>query len=278
LVPGHEAIGKIVATGSAVRLEIGQTVGVGWNSSSCGTCEDCLGGDDNMCPDVQGVIVGRHGGFADRLRVSQRFAIPVPEALDPAAAGPLLCGGVTVYNPLKQFAVKPQERVGVVGIGGLGHMALQFANAWGCEVTAFSTSPDKEEEARRMGAHRFVGSRDSAALEQLPRSLDVLLVTVNVPLDWPGYIETLRPRGRLVILGAVLEPMALPAFPLILGQRSVAGSPNGSARTTAEMLQFAARHGIQPLTQEFPLGQVNEAMDILRQNRARYRLVLKMPE
>jgi alcohol/geraniol dehydrogenase (NADP+) len=266
----------VVAKGAAVRLEVGQTVGVGWNSASCGMCQDCLAGDDNMCAEVQGVIVGRHGGFADRLRVSERFAVPVPDSLDPAISGPLLCGGVTVYNPLKQLHVRPSERVGVVGVGGLGHMALQFAKAWGCEVTAFSTSADKEEESRRMGAHRFVGTRDPAALQDLTRSLDVLLVTVNVPLDWEAYINTLRPRGRLVIVGAVLEPMQIPAFPLILGQRSVVGSPNGSAHTTAEMLQFAARHGIQPVTQQFPLAEVNEALDVLRQNRARYRLVLKM--
>lgn len=174
IVPGHEAIGRIVAKGTGVGLAIGQTVGVGWNAASCGTCEDCLGGDDNMCARAEGVIVGRHGGFADRLRVSERFAIPVPDGLDPAVTGPLLCGGVTVYNPLKQFHVRPSERVGIVGIGGLGHMAIQFARAWGCDVTAFSHSADKEGEARRLGAHAFVGTHDTTALQGMARSLDVL--------------------------------------------------------------------------------------------------------
>lgn len=275
LVPGHEAVGRVVARGAHASLAVGQTVGVGWNAASCGACRDCLAGDDNMCARVEGVIVGRHGGFADRLRVSERFAIPVPEALDPALAGPLLCGGVTVYNPLKQFDVRASERVGVVGIGGLGHMALQFARAWGCEVVAFSHSADKEDEARRLGAQAFVATHDASRLQALARSLDVLIVTVNVPLDWPAYINTLRPRGRLVVVGGVLEPLQVPAFALITAQRTITGSATGSAQTIAEMLAFAARHDIRPITQSFPLSRVNEALDVLRRNRARYRLVLE---
>lgn len=274
IVPGHEAVGRVVGRGAGVTLAVGQTVGVGWNAASCGTCEDCLGGDDNMCARAEGVIVGRHGGFADRLRVSERFAIPLPEGLDPAVGGPLLCGGVTVYNPLKQFHVRPSERVGVVGIGGLGHMAIQFARAWGCDVTAFSHSADKEGEARRLGAHAFVGTHDTTALQGMARSLDVLIVTVNVTLDWPAYVNMLRPRGRLVVVGGVLEPLQIPAFALIVGQRMVTGSATGSAQTIAEMLAFAARHGVRPITQAFGLSQVNEAIDLLRANRARYRLVL----
>jgi len=275
IVPGHEIIGKVNAVGDKVEhLAVGQRVGVGWNADSCMSCEWCTGGDHNLCSSAQGVIVGHHGGFADKVRAAATWAIPIPDGIDPKVAGPLLCGGITVFNPLVLFDVKPTSRVGVIGIGGLGHMAIKFMSAYGCEVTAFSSSPDKEAEARSFGADHYVDSTDSAALEALAGSLDFIISTVNVPLDWGAYVNALRPKGRFHIAGAVMEPMSLSAFPLIVGQRSISGSPTGSPVAIARMLDFAARQKVEPMVEVFPLSQVNEALDKLRNGKPRYRIVL----
>src|SRR5262245_12689107 len=169
-----------------------------------------------------------------------------------------------------QFDVRPTQRVGVVGIGGLGHMALQFANKWGCEVTAFSSSAGKTDEAKRLGAHRVVNSRDDAAMAKLAGTLDFILVTVNVPLNWEAYINILAPKGRLHFVGAVTEPLPVNAFSLIMGQKSISGSPVGSPVTTATLLDFCVRHRIAPVTETFPLSKVNDAMAHLRAGKARY--------
>jgi uncharacterized zinc-type alcohol dehydrogenase-like protein len=275
-VPGHEIAGDILAVGDRVKhLQVGQTVGLGWNSGSCMTCPSCLAGDHNLCAAGEGTIVGRYGGFADRVRCQAAWAIPIPAALDAALAGPLFCGGVTVFNPIVQFGVRPTDRVGVVGIGGLGHMALMFLNKWGCEVTAFTSSERKADEARKFGAHHVVPSGDAARLGALAGSLDFILVTVNVPLDWNAYLGALAPRGRLHVVGAVLQPMPIPAFSLLVGQRSVSGSPIGSPGTQAKMLEFCARHGIAPMTELFPMSKANDALEHLKAGKARYRLVLQ---
>lgn len=274
-VPGHEAVGRIVAMGDAVQgLSIGQRVGVGWNASSCGHCRQCHGGDQHLCPQVQPTIAGRHGGFAERLRAKAVWAIPVPDALDPARTGPLLCGGITVFAPLLTLGVRPTDRVGVIGIGGLGHLALQFARAWGCEVTAFTSTAGKADEAKRLGAHRVVASNDRAAIEAIAGSLDVILDTVNVPLEWDALIAALAPKGRLHVVGAVLEPIPVQAFGLIMGQKAISGSPTGSRPDLVSMLDFAARHGIGAQVERFPMSRVNEALDHLRAGKARYRVVL----
>ncbi len=274
-VPGHEAIGTIAAVGSEVKaLKVGQTVGLGWYAGSCLECRQCLGGDQNLCATGEQTIVGRHGAFADRVRCQWTWAIPLPEGLDPAKAGPLFCGGITVFNPIVQFDVQPTQRVGVIGIGGLGHMALQFLNKWGCEVTAFTSSESKAEEARTLGAHHAVNSRDSAQLGKIANSLDFIISTANATLDWNAVIAALAPKGRLHFVGVTPEPVPVPVFPIIAGQRSISGSPLGSPTTTAKMLDFAARHEIAPVTELFPMGQVNEALDRLRSGKARYRVVL----
>ena len=167
IVPGHEVVGKIGAIGSDVsHLEVGQKVGLGWHSAYCMTCHNCMSGDHNLCRTATATIGGHHGGFADKVRAAAASTIPLPEQLDISKAGPLFCGGITVYNPLKQYNVQPTDRVGVIGIGGLGHLALQFCNAWGCEVTAFTTSDSKRDEALQMGAHDTINSRDPIALKQ----------------------------------------------------------------------------------------------------------------
>ena len=276
LVAGHEIVGKITAVGDHVKnLQVGQTVGLGWFSGSCMSCPQCLGGDQNLCTTAEGTIVQRHGGFATSVRSHWAWATPLPTGLDPAKAGPLFCGGITVFNPIVQLGIKPTDRVGVIGIGGLGHMALKFLRAWGCEVVAFTSSDSKREEALSLGAHRVVNSRNADDLARLTGSLNYIISTVNVTLDWQSLIAALAPKGKLHTVGAVLEPISLAAFPLILGQKSLSGSPLGSPSTTATMLDFAARHGIAPTTEFFPMSKINDALDHLRSGKARYRIVLE---
>jgi alcohol/geraniol dehydrogenase (NADP+) len=275
-VPGHEVAGRIVAMGRDVKgRSIGQRVGLGWYSASCGMCQCCSRGDQNLCGTSEGTIVSRHGGFATHVRCQAQWATPLPEKLDLERAGPLFCGGITVFNPIVQFGVKPTDRVGVVGIGGLGHLAVQFLNKWGCEVTAFTSSASKAAEAKQLGAHETLISTSDADLAKVKGKFDFLLVTVNVPLNWPAYVEALAPRGRLHVVGAVLEPIAVGAFPLILGQKSLSGSPLGSPATTATMLEFCARHDIRCMTEEFALSDVNSAFERLHSGKARYRIVLR---
>lgn len=275
-VPGHEVVGKVVALGANTkRHKIGDRVGLGWNSGSCGSCPQCLSGNQNLCPSAEGTIVGRPGGFATRVRAQWTWLNPIPEGLDASKAGPLFCGGITVFNPIVQFGVQPTDRVGVIGIGGLGHMALKFLRAWGCEVVAFTSSDAKREEALQLGAHRTLNSRDGSDLKKAASSFDFILNTTNVGLDWNTYIAALKPKGRLHTVGAVLEPLGLAAFPMIGGQKSVSGSPIGSPATVDTMLEFSARHGIAPTTETFPMSRANDALEHLRSGKARYRIVLE---
>ncbi|MCR9290365.1 MAG: NAD(P)-dependent alcohol dehydrogenase [Bacteroidetes bacterium] len=273
-VPGHEVVGKIIAKGDQVHnLEIGQTVGVGWTAQSCLTCGDCMSGDHNLCNHAKGTIVGRHGGFADKVRAQAAWTIPIPEGVHLASAGPLFCGGITVFNPIIQNDISPLASVGVVGIGGLGHMALAFLKAWGCEVTAFSTSPEKEEEARKLGAHHFVSTHDKDALKKLRNQFDMILDTVNVPLMWDDYLKTLKSKGILHIVG-VTESVTARIGNLMGKQRSISSSPTGSPVAIAEMLKFAARHDIRPMVEMYNLSDVNAAIDRLEKGKPRYRIVL----
>ena len=275
MVPGHEIIGHVTALGpSAKSLKIGQRVGVGWQARSCLECEYCLRGEENLCAKDQATCIGRPGGYANRIRVHSHFAFPIPEVIESESAGPLLCGGITVFTPLRIFDVDSLMRVGVIGIGGLGHLALQFARAFGCEVTAFSTTPAKEAEAKKFGAHHFAASADSAAMAKLGSSFDFLLSTVTADLDWNAYLGLLRPKGRLCIVGALEKPLTIPALPLIGGQKSVCGSNIGGSKTILEMLEFAGRHGIRPQVELRPMAEANAALARLAANQARYRLVL----
>ncbi len=275
VVPGHEAVGTVVSAGPGVRgVKVGQRVGVGWNVDCCMHCRQCLMGNHHLCLQVMPTIIGHYGAFAERVRSHWLWAIPLPEKLESASAGPLLCGGITVFAPLVTYGIKPPARVGIVGIGGLGHMALQFLDAWGCEVTAFTSNLSKTEELLKLGADRIVSTRDSFEIDKAANTLDFLLVTVNVPLDWTAFLRTLRPNGRMHVVGAVLEPMSIPAFELIAGQKSVSGSPTGGPATMRQMLEFAARHSIAPQVEHFPLSKVNDAIAHLAAGKARYRVVL----
>ena len=271
---GHEVTGRITARGPSTKgLEVGQRVGLGWNSGSCMHCRQCMSGNHHLCPEVQLTIVGHRGGFATHVRTHWAWAIPLPEELDFAEAGPLLCGGVTVFAPLAMHA-RPTDRVGVIGIGGLGHLAIKFAAAYGCDVTAFTSSESKFGEARGFGADHVVSSRDSAAIKKLGGRFDLLINTANVKLDWDALIGTLAPNGRLHVVGAVPEPIPVAAFSLILQQRSVSGSPAGPPTAIATMLDFAARHEIAPQNEHFPMSKLNDAFARLESGKARYRIVL----
>jgi uncharacterized zinc-type alcohol dehydrogenase-like protein len=274
-VPGHEVVGTVSALGGAAKgLTIGQRVGLGWSSHSCLSCHQCLSGDHHLCPSGQATIIGRHGGFADYVRAQWTWVRPLPDGLDIATTGPLLCGGVTVFAPLVINDIPSTAHVGIIGIGGLGHMALQFANGWGCEVHAFTTSDSKEAEATKLGAHFVHNTRKPDALKKLARSLDMIISTINAPLDIPALLDTLKPKGHLHNVGVVLKPLEVPAFGLIAGQKSIGGSPTGSPVAIDDMLEFSARHSIAPITETFPMSRVNEALDRLRSGKARYRIVL----
>lgn len=278
IVAGHEVSGTIAAMGDNVKgFKLGQAVGLGWHSGYCDHCDYCGSGDHNLCSQTKPTIIGRHGGFADKVRASASSVVALPEGMDMATAGPLFCGGITVYNPLKQFNIKPTDKVGVIGIGGLGHMALQFLNAWGCEVTAFTSTDSKREEALEMGAHDTVNSKDSSALKAAANRFDLIVSTVNVTLDWAGYLGTLAPRGRLHFVGLTLEPLSIGVMSLMSKQLSVSSSPIGSPTTIAEMLEFANRHNIKPVTETFAFEDINQAIDRLRSGEARYRVVLAQP-
>ncbi|HEY4357062.1 MAG TPA: NAD(P)-dependent alcohol dehydrogenase [Acidobacteriaceae bacterium] len=274
-IPGHEIVGTVTEVGSAVTdRRQGDRVGIGWQADSCGICEWCRQGDEHLCAQSQPTCIGRHGGYADSVRVNAKFAIPVPEALDSENVAPLLCGGITVYSPLRNHLARPSSRVGVVGIGGLGHMALQFARVFGCEVTAFSTSKDKEAESQELGAHHFVNTRDLGAVKKVASSFDLILSTVSADQDFQSFVAALRPKGTLVVLGAPPSPLQIAGFSLIAGQKAIAGSPTGSPRDLYEMLDVAARHGVKAITESFAMKDANQAVAAVKKNKVRYRAVL----
>jgi uncharacterized zinc-type alcohol dehydrogenase-like protein len=276
IVPGHEIIGEVIATGTAVKnVKVGDKVGVGWYSGSCMSCHECMDGSHHLCASAEFTIGGRHGGFADYVRSHWAWTIPLPEGINLDKAGPLLCGGITVFNPILVAGVKATDKVGVIGIGGLGHMALKFLNKWGCEVIAFSSNPSKKEAILKMGATKVVDSTNPEELANIAGTLNFILNTTNVTLDWNSYLVALAPKGKFHNVGAVLEPLAIPAFTLLMGQKSVTGSPLGSPALTRTMLEFCVRHDIYPITEEFPMAKVNEALAHLESGKARFRIVLK---
>ena len=275
-VPGHEIVGKITAVGSSViDFSVGARVGVGWQRSSCMTCDYCRQGDENLCSSQQAICIGNHGGFADRIRTDGRFVFAIPEVISSAHAAPLLCGGATVFAPIRRFNINARSKVGVIGIGGLGHMALQFLNALDCEVTALSSSDSKREEALKMGAHHFVSSVSPRDLMKQADRFDLLLSTVHAKLDWIGLLKALRPNGALCLVGAPPGLIQFPPGLLLTAQRTICGSDIANRDTIVETLAFAARHGIKPQIETAPMSQVNLGLDRLRSNQVRYRMVLE---
>jgi uncharacterized zinc-type alcohol dehydrogenase-like protein len=274
LVPGHEVVGTIAAVGSEVHgRAIGERVGVGWHCGSCGHCDWCVRGREGLCPQGQPTIVHHRGGWAESVRCQAKFAVPIPDAIDSAEAGPLMCAGTTVFTPLVQYGVEPWMRTAVLGIGGLGHLAVQFLAKMGCEVTAISSSHDKDEDTRKLGATRFIATRGTDELKGAAGSFDLIMATVPVDVPWGDYIAALRPTGRLIVVGVPPSDLRLPVAPL-LAERSVSGGSAGGPTDTALMLGFAARTGVRPLIERFAMADVNAALDRVRSGKVRFRAVL----
>jgi len=274
LVPGHEIVGTVVAAGAASTHAVGRRVGIGWQRSSCHECEQCRAGHENLCRKQEATCVGHMGGFARRIRTDGRFAFDLPAGMDAAAAAPLLCGGVTVFAPIRRWGVRAGSQVGVIGIGGLGHLALRFLQAMGAHATAFTSSPDKRDEALRLGAESTASSTDPREIRTQVDRFDLLLCTVPARLDWITYLQTLKPNGVLCLVGAPPGLLQIPAAQLLSSQRVVCGSDIGSPGSIREMLAFAAEHGIGAQVETTPMAQVNEAVQRVRDNKVRYRMVL----
>jgi uncharacterized zinc-type alcohol dehydrogenase-like protein len=275
LVPGHEVVGRVLRRGAEVQhLAIDQRVGVGWQHSACLTCELCLAGHENLCPTQIATCVGHHGGLAQRMIADARFALAIPDALASAAAAPLLCGGVTVYAPMRRYGITGKSRVGVIGIGGLGHIAIAIAKALGAEIVAFSSSPDKRDQALRMGAHHYVGSTDIREIRKLGPRLDLIVSTVHARLDWVTYLQALRPNGVLCLLGGGTSLVQI-SQQALLGQRAITTGEIGSRAAIAEVLALAARHGIAPEIEVAPMHESQRQIERLRANAVRYRAVLE---
>lgn len=276
LVPGHEIVGKVTTKGKSVpHLKVGDRVGVGWQRASCQGCNECKTSNENYCANSEATCVGNYGGFATHIRTDSRFAFKIPENLSSEKTAPLLCGGITVFSPLLSFNVRPEHRVGVIGIGGLGHLALQFANKFGCEVTAFSTSAGKEEEVKKMGAHHFIKSDDPKALRKVKGSFDFIISTVFSNLEWSSYLQALRLDGTLCLVGATSTPLSIPATELMSARRRITSSMIGSPADIRTMLEFAGRHQIEAQTEVMRLDQANTAIEKVRENKVRYRMVLE---
>lgn len=276
LVPGHEIVGRVSSLGPDARsLKVGQVVGLGFHAGYCLACDACNSGDHNFCRGAKPIMFGRHGGFADKVRADEKSLIPIPDGIDLATAGPLFCAGVTVFNPFVEFDIQPLDKVAVIGIGGLGHLALQVANAWGCEVTAFTTSETKAKEALSMGAHHALNSRDAEQIAGATGRFDLIISTVDVPLDWRAYLQTLKPRGRLNFVGAIARPLEIAPLDMMTGQLSVSSSSVGSPATMLRMLEFFRRHQIKPIVEFLHFDEINKAVEKLRKGDVFYRLVLR---
>ncbi len=285
LVPGHETVGRVTKVGSAVtKYKSGDLVGVGCMVDSDGTCPDCKEGLEQFCPNqvltyaspdkhLGGVT---HGGYSESVVVDQRFVLRIPANLDPAAAAPLLCAGITTWSPLRHWGVTKGKKVGVVGLGGLGHMGVKFAHALGAHVVVFTTSPNKKAGALRLGADEVVVSTNAGEMQKHAGSFDFILDTVSADHDISAYINLLRRDGNMTLVGAPSKPLAVASFGLILGRRSLSGSPIGGIRETQEMLDFCGKHDITADVEVIPVQNINEAYERLLKSDVKYRFSIDM--
>jgi uncharacterized zinc-type alcohol dehydrogenase-like protein len=274
-VPGHEIIGTIREVGPQVKeLKAGDRVGIGWQSGSCHSCEYCNSGNENCCASMQSTCLTQFGGYASSFRCDAKFAVKIPDTLSSSQAAPLMCGGVTVYQPLRYYNVTANQRVAVIGIGGLGHLALQYLSAFGCEVTAMSSSPAKRQEAESLGADHFIDTSSRDALKNLANHFDVVLDTVSADLPLNDYFLTVKPMGKFIMIGLGAPTVTVPAPNLVLGQKILGGSWIGSPSMIQEMLEFSARKKINVKIEEFPMAKVNDGIKAVRANKVRYRAVL----
>jgi uncharacterized zinc-type alcohol dehydrogenase-like protein len=278
-VAGHEIVGKVSRRGSEVKeLQIGDRVGIGWYRRACLSCDECVEGYENLCPHGEATCFGAsQGGFARKTIADARVAFPIPKEIPPEYAGPLFCGGITVFAPFRRFGVKPGDHVAVVGIGGLGHMALKFAKAFGCKVTAISSSADKVKEAKEYGASHFINSSDENQMKEAQGTIDFMLVTVPKKLPWQQYTALLRRNGKMAIVGAILGNVEVPVMTeLMVRQLTICGSITGGRALIKDMLEFCALHQIFPKCEVTSVDHLNEALDKVRENKVRYRMVVKL--
>ena len=275
MVAGHEVIGEIIEIGKEVSLHvIGDKVGLGWHSGYCNRCEYCDKEDHNFCSKTNKTVYSQFGGFAEQVSADEVSVIPLPNGIKASDAGPLLCGGITVFTPIVEFNINHNHKVGVIGIGGLGHLAVKFYKALGCHVTAFTSSKDKDQPIFNMGADKIISSTDKNEIQKYISSFDFIISTVNVKLDWNLYLSIIKPRGRLHFVGAVLEKIDASVFSLMGGRRSISGSPVGSPKNIKKMLDFCVEHNIYPDTENFKFSNINDAIQKLRDNKIRFRAVL----
>ena len=283
MVPGHEIIGRIAEVGSAfTRWKPGDTVGVGCFVGSCRHCEACEAGEEQYCERFPSFTYNgmeqdgktpTYGGYSTRITVDENYVLRIPAGIPQDRAAPLLCAGITTYSPLRTFGVKAGDKVAIVGLGGLGHMGVKLAKAFGAEVTVLSHSPGKAEDARRLGADHFVATGDPAAFEQNAARYDFILDTVSAAHDYNAYLNLLRLDGTMVLVG-VPDPTTLAAWPLIAKRRRLAGSLIGGIRETQEMLNFCAEHGVAADVEVIPIQYINEAYERLLKSDVRYRFVI----
>jgi alcohol dehydrogenase (NADP+) len=284
-VPGHEIVGRVTKVGSAVtKYKTGDLVAVGCMVDSDRTCPSCREGLEQFCPNftltynfpdkhLGGVT---YGGYSDSIVVDERFVLRVPANLKLAGAAPLLCAGITTYSPMRHWGVTKGQKVGVVGLGGLGHMGVKFAHALGAHVVVFTTSPGKTEDALRLGADEVVVSRDADVMMTHAGSFDFILDTVSADHDINAYLNLLRRDGNLTLVGAPEKPLAVSAFSLIMGRRTLSGSPIGGIAETQEMLDFCGKHDITADVEVIPIQKVNEAYERLLKSDVKYRFSIDM--
>lgn len=284
-VPGHEIVGRVTSVGSAVtKYQLGELVGVGCLVDTDRTCPNCEAGHEQFCPNFTltygspdkhtgGVT---YGGYSDSIVVDERFVLRVPENLDPAGVAPLLCAGITTYSPLRHWGVGPGKKVGVVGLGGLGHMAVKFAHAFGAHTVVFTTSPNKKEDALRLGADEVVVSTNPDEMQKHAGSFDFILDAVSAEHDINAYIHLLKIDGNLTMVGAPEKPLSVAVFPLLFGRRSLSGSPIGGLPETQEMLDFCGEHNITADVEVIPIQKVNEAYERLLKSDVKYRFSIDM--
>lgn len=283
MVPGHEIAGIVAEAGSGVtRFKVGDRVGVGCMVDSCGKCDACLMGREQHCAEGNTQTYNAldrsgeptYGGYSTHIVVTEKFAVTIPEGIALDEAAPLLCAGITTYSPLKRWGAGPGKKVAIVGLGGLGHMAVKIAHALGAEVTVLSQSLRKKDDGLKLGADHYYATSDPETFEELAGTFDVILSTVSAPLDFGAYLGLLRTDGTLVNVGAPEEPISLNLFSLIMGNRSIAGSAIGGIAETQEMLDFCAVHGLGAEIEVIGASQVNEAYERVLASDVRYRFVI----
>ena len=285
-VPGHEIVGRVVKAGSAVKkFKAGDLAAVGCMVDSDRVCPNCRAGNEQFCDSMPTFTYNSedkhlggvtYGGYSDSIVVDETFVLRVPKTLDPAAAAPLLCAGITTYSPMRHWNVRKGQKVGVVGLGGLGHMGVKFAHAFGAHVVLFTTSPNKTQDALRLGAHEVVISRNEAEMQKHLASFDFILDAVSAPHDLNAYIKLLKRDGTLTLVGAPPTPTPVQGFGLIFNRRRLAGSLIGGIRETQEMLDFCAEHGITCDVERIRIQQINEAYERLLKSDVKYRFVIDM--